>query len=402
MPLPEAKPEARIELLIRGVEPEGSGFKIKEVPSGHVYAGYRPARIDSEGYEIARERSALDGRMHHVLKASGSSKYLYLNEREHFLWEMMDGSRSIKDIATAYYFEYGSLDFSAIKGLLSRLREAGLIEFVPASRLRVALDRSKRPWARKLKTWLSGIDYRMDDADGWVGRLYDRGGYLLVNKFAVGFYILLSVMGIATFGKFESVGRFPYNLIMQHPLAFTAVLVMSVYPVAALHELAHALACKRFGRKVYAFGFTLWDGFYPSFYTDVSDIYLAPRSQRILVSLAGPLSTTAIAALFFIPALISPDAAWAESFYQVGRLNLIFALVSAYPFQFVKMDGYYMLVDILGMPGLRERAFALLKGLPESLHSGRRPTRTDVIMVSYFALSALSLVAFVTYFFSIV
>lgn len=398
MPLPEAK----IELLIRKSEAGDGGFSIMEVPSGQVYAGYRPKRVDGSGYELAREVSPVDGRTYYVLKAAGSTKYMYLNEREQFLWDMMDGTRSIKDIATAYYYTFGSLDFSSIKGLLARLREVGLVEFVPASSIRVALDRSNWGWAGRLKGLLSKVDYRIDDADGWVTRVYQGGGYLLVNKYAMGLYFLLSVMGVATFGRFESIGRFPYALMVDHPFLVISVLIASFYPIMAVHEIAHALACKRFGRTVHGFGFTLWDGFYPSFYTDVSDIYMAPRRHRMYVSLAGPVSSTALAALFFVPALISPSSHYAEDFYQVGRLHLLVAFVSLFPFQFLKMDGYYLLVDMLGFPGLRERSSAFMRGLPAFIRSGKPFTRTELIMVSYFALSACSTLGFMAYFFSAV
>lgn len=395
-------PEAKIELLIRKPEPEGGGFSIREIPSSQVYAGYRPRRIDDSGYEVARDTSSVDGRSYYVLKARQAAKYLSLNDREYFLWRMMDGARSIKDIATAYFFNFGSLDFEAIKKLLTRLREAGLIEFVPASRLRVALDRSRRPWARRLKARLARVDYRIEDADGWVGRLYMRGGRILVSRYAMALYVLLSLAGVVSFAGNEAATRFPFQLISEHPFAAIAVVAFLFYPVAALHELFHALACKRFGRKVYGFGFTLWDGFYPSFYTDVSDIYLSPRSERIYVTLAGPISTTAVAAVFLVPVAISPAAPWAAVFYELGRLNLLLALISLYPFQFIKMDGYYLLVDLLGFPALRERTFAFIKGLPGYFRFKRPFTRSELIMSLYFIASLSSILVFVAFFFGAV
>ncbi len=391
--------EAKIELLIRKPGSGGEEFSIREVASGRVYAGYRPRRIHGSGYEVSGETSSVDGRKYYILKARDTEKYLSLNDREYFLWSMMDGTRSIKDIATAYFFSFGILDLEAIKNLLAGLRESGLVEFVPSSRLRVSLDGSKRGWAGRLRAALAKIDYRLDDADGWVGRLYMAGGWMLVSRSAMALYLALSLMGIAAFGRFESLGRFPYRLFFEHPVAAISVVLLSFYPIAAVHELFHALACKRAGRKVYGFGFTLWDGFYPSFYTDVSDIYLAPRRERIYVSLAGPLSTTAIAAAFLVPVAISPDASWAEAFYQIGRFNLLVALISLYPFQFLKMDGYYLLVDFLGFPGLRERTFSFLRGLAGLIRAGRQFGRAELIMSAYFVLSLASIIGFAAYFF---
>jgi hypothetical protein len=399
MPVKSDMTEAKIELLIRNPGPDGEGFTIREITSGQVYAGYRPKRIDGSGFDTSREVSPVDGRSYFILKSKSSSKYLSLSEREHYLWGLMDGGRSIKDIATAYFFEFGSLDFEAIKRLLTRLREAGLVEFVPASRLRVALDRSNRSWANKIRSRLERIDYRISDADAWVEHIYSLGGRYLVSVWAMALYVMVSVAGISAFGRLEDFGRFPYHLFFEHPLAAVAVVLLSFYPIAAVHELFHALACKRFGRKVHGFGFTLWDGFYPSFYTDVSDIYLSSRSERIYVSLAGPLSTTAIAAVFLAPAALSPGAPWAETLYEIGRLNLLIALVTLYPFQFLKMDGYYLMVDVLGFPGLRERTFAFLAELPKRLKTGAGLAKPELIMIAYFISSAASLAFFVAYFF---
>ena len=391
--------EPRLELLIRGPGQDDGGFTIKEVPSGIVYAGYRPTRLPEGGYETAEEVSPLDGRRHYVLKANGSAKYLSLNDREHYLWSLMDGAMSISDIASAYFFQFGSLDLAAIKTLLGRLREAGLVEFVPASRLRVAVARSKNPVLRLVKKVNDRLEFRIEDADGFVTRLYDRGGRLLVGRYMMVLYVLLSLLGVTAYGRAESLAKFPWELFFRHPYMVTGAVLLSFYPIAAVHELFHALACKRFGREVHAFGFTFWDGFYPSFYTDVSDIYLSPRRQRLAVSLAGPISTTALASVFLLPVYLFPSSSWADSLYQMGVLVLFVGFVSLYPFQLIKMDGYYILVDLLGFPGLRERTFAFLGNLPAFLRSGRRFTRTEYIMLAYFKLSVLSITGLAWYVF---
>ncbi|MBI5190508.1 MAG: hypothetical protein HZA22_07520 [Nitrospirae bacterium] len=389
--------EARLELMIRKPCPDGRGFVIKEVPSGLVYAGYRPVRLAPGKYDVRANSSPVEGKRYYVLKAHESQKYLSLNEREYYLWELMDGSRNIREIASQYFFQFGSLDFTAIKGLLSRLRDAGLVEFEPASRLRVAADRSSSRFVKYIRGLLGRLEYRIEDADGWVTRFYERGGWLLVNEYAVILFTLLSVAGISAFGRFSESGIFPFEQMYRHPVLFVAAALLSVYPIAAIHEIFHALACKRFGRKVYAFGFTLWDGFYPSFYTDVSDIYLSSRKERLIVSLAGPLSTTAVAALFFIPVAVVPDAWFSETFYNIGCLSLIIGVVSLYPFQFIKMDGYYILVDLLGFPGLRERTFAFVRSLPGFIGKGMRFSRADAIMTAYFLLSLLSIIGAAAY-----
>lgn len=379
--------DAKLELLVR--ERGSKGFSIKEVPGSHAYAGYRPARIETEKYEQSENISPVDGEKYYVLKAKGSSGYVPLNEREFFVWNLMDGKRDVRDIMTELFYTFGSLDADAVKGLIGRLNGAGLVKVVPSSRLRVAMVNSQSSISRLL---------RFKDPDGWVTKVYDKGGFILVNRFMVVFYMVLSVLGIAVFGHYENVGKLPYNQFVKHPVISALAVIASVILITCVHELFHAMACKKFGRSVNGFGFALSDGFYPNVYTDVSDMYLASRKERFFVSLSGPLSTVALAAAMFIPVLVFSGSKWAELFYEMGRLNLLIGLVTIYPFQFMKMDGYYMLVDLLGFPYLRERSFAFLKNLPSHIKSGKPFARREGVMFLYLVFSFFSTFGFVLYF----
>ena len=379
--------EAKLELLVREKGPDG--FKIKEVPGSHAYAGYRPARIAKEKYEQSENISPLDGKKYYVLKANCCPDYVSLNEREFFIWNLMDGKRDVRDILTELFYTFGSLDAEALKGLISRLKSAGLVKVIPASRLRVAMKSSQNSISRLL---------RFKDPDSWVTKAYDNGGFILVNRFMVAFYIILSALGLAVFGHYENVGKLPYNQFVKHPFVSVSAIFVNVILITCVHELFHAMACKKFGRRVNGFGFALSDGFYPNVYTDVSDMYLASRKERFFVSLSGPLSTVALAATLFMPVLAFPGQKWAEIFYEMGRLNLLIGLITVYPFQFLKMDGYYMLVDLLGFPDLRGRSVAFLRNLPSHIKSGKPFARREWVMLFYLVLSFISTIGFVLYF----
>lgn len=380
-------PDAKLELLVR--ERGSEGFSIKEVPGSHAYASYRPAKIATEKYEQSENISPVDGEKYYVLKAYGSSDYVPLNEREFFIWSLMDGKRDVRDIMTELFYTFGSLDAGAVKDLIGRLKGAGLVKVVPSSRLRVAMESSQSSISRLLK---------FKDPDGWVTKVYDKGGFILVNRFMFVFYMVMSVLGIAVFGHYENIGKLPYSQFLKHPVISASAVIASVILITCVHELFHAMACKKFGRRVNGFGFALSDGFYPNVYTDVSDMYLASRKERFFVSLSGPLSTVALAAAMFIPVLVFSGQKWAELFYEMGRLNLLIGLMTIYPFQFLKMDGYYMLVDLLGFPNLRERSFAFLKNLPSHIKSGKPFARREGVMFFYLIFSFLSTVGFVVYF----
>jgi hypothetical protein len=52
----------------------------------------------------------------------------------------------------------------------------------------------------------------------------------------------------------------------------------------ALHQFVHGLACIHYRRRVREFGFTFLHGFVPTFYIDVTDIFMASRRARVVTA----------------------------------------------------------------------------------------------------------------------
>jgi len=71
-------------------------------------------------------------------------------------------------------------------------------------------------------------------------------------------------------------------------------------------------------------------------------------------------------------------------------------LVALYPFCFIEMDGYHVLVDVLGVPTLKHDALAYVKGLL-SAPAGGGLGREEVLWVGYVVLSTLSVAAFIAF-----
>jgi len=74
--------------------------------------------------------------------------------------------------------------------------------------------------------------------------------------------------------------------------------------------------------------------------------------------------------------------------------------VALYPFCFIEMDGYHVLVDALGVPTLKSDALAyvgsLLRGSPPQW------SREAALYVGYVALSGLSVAGFLAFFVAVV
>jgi putative peptide zinc metalloprotease protein len=161
-----------------------------------------------------------------------------------------------------------------------------------------------------------------------------------------------------------------------------------------LHVLVHALACKAYGRKVREMGFFLLQGLLPTFYTDVTDIFLSSRRVRVMVDLSGPMVEVVCGSVAFIGAY-NADAGVAQSLlFGAGLVLWESALLNIYPFNFLEMDGYNILADLLAMPTLRQQALALIRRLPHRLRSGKIPDRAEWIQLGYLALCFVSVLAY--------
>ena len=94
-------------------------------------------------------------------------------------------------------------------------------------------------------------------------------------------------------------------------------------------------------------------------------------------------------------ALRAPNGGFVQAFAAAsGMIQWQAFVVALYPFCFVEMDGYHVLVDALGVPTLKHDAMAYVK----SLVSGRPASasrRQAGLWIGYVALSIVSIAAFI-------
>ncbi|MCI0397258.1 MAG: cyclic nucleotide-binding domain-containing protein [Chloroflexi bacterium] len=325
---------------------------------------YRPARCDN----VVAAR--LNGRAepYYVLKQPECKTYLRLSEQDYTLWWQMDGQKTVKDLLFYSLMRYGSLPIGRFSTLVSNLRNGRFLDDRPTNLYRQAqaalIARAPASRGRRILNALVNTELSVTSLDPFFTRLYRflkllfspvvqvlllavvfAGGLLFARLFFQGSYSLSG--GAAGFG-----------------LGFISLFLANLL-VIGIHELSHGLAVKHFGRELDRGGFLIYWGF-PAFFVDTRDIWLSPRRARILVSWAGPHSGLILGGLagFILTAvsLLSPDSAntlWASFIYQVGFIAFFSVFININPL--LELDGYFILMDWLEMPGLRQRAFAFLR-----------------------------------------
>ena len=129
----------------------------------------------------------------------------------------------------------------------------------------------------------------------------------------------------------------------------------------AFHEFGHAAACRYGGGRPGAMGagiYLVW----PAFFTDVSDAYRLDRRGRLRTDLGGIyfnaifslIATGGFAATGFAPLVVLALLIQAQALYQLVPI--------------VRLDGYYILGDLIGVPN----PFAFVRATIVSLFAPRR------------------------------
>jgi putative peptide zinc metalloprotease protein len=156
-----------------------------------------------------------------------------------------------------------------------------------------------------------------------------------------------------------------------------------------VHELGHAYTCKRFGARVATMGvalLVLW----PVLYTDTSGAWrLQRRSQRLAIGAAGMAAELALACWATLLWSFLQDGMLRSAVFMLASTTWILTLaVNLSPF--MRFDGYFLLSDLLGVPNLQQRAFALTRWrLREWLFAfgdappEHFPTRLRRVLVAY-------------------
>jgi putative peptide zinc metalloprotease protein len=392
---------AKLELLVRrDDEAGGETFEVREVGSAVAFIRSRPQRLPPGSFELAEVASRVDGQRSFILKNTTTDRFLLITEPERFLWEQMDGTRSLQEIATAYVLRYGEFDFDIIPQLIRKLQRAQLLTQAPTSRLRQALARNRQPVAKMAEsalTVLERINISSRNVQSAFRRTYRLGGFLLFTPVAAVACLILAGLGVTAGVKLWPAAEQVVSGFGKSPLmAVLSVKLLFLVTVAA-HQIVHGLALVHYGRRVREFGFTFLHGFVPTFYVDVTDIFMGSRRARVVTAVSGALVHLVLGSAWLLIALRASPGSFLQAFAAAsGMIQWQAFVVALYPFCFIEMDGYHVLVDVLGIPTLKQDAMhyvgALLRGA-----AARRFTRQEALYVGYVVVSAVSVAAFVAF-----
>ncbi|MDT5040377.1 MAG: putative peptide zinc metalloprotease protein [Actinoplanes sp.] len=283
--------------------------------------------------------------------------YLRLTSQEWQLALMMDGTHTVARLVAEFARLAGRLAPDQVRRLVADLAGNRMLDELPVDAFRPLQEINRKPLPARVGNGLlaaaRGRRMLVVDIDGFVTGLYRGLGRLLFTRLAA---ILTSIVAVAGIGIFVATwvrGSQPVFLTGGSYLLGAVVLLLLNVVALACHELGHALAAKHAGREVPAAGLLVYFGI-PSVFVDTTDVWMAGRGARMLVTAAGPLTGLVLAGSLQLTALAIPalgglafKLAFAWYLNSLFNLNPLLAL-----------DGYYLLMDWLEIPNLRARGIS--------------------------------------------
>jgi len=302
-----------------------------------------------------------DGRPYWVVRNPGNDRYLMLNEQQKFVWDRLDGAHSLTAVNIEFTNRFRCIGARTINQLVRTLEDAGFLEGVPP---RPVPQRLLPLWRRAVSAIL-WRKFPLQDVDRLAERLYRHLGPLLWHPAMRVGLTVLAVSGIPLFCRH----LFSRNqtLYPAGNLGMFSLLTVAAYLACLLlHEVGHALTCKRYGLAIRDGGFALYLGL-PCFYVSTSSCWLAPLAVRIAVSASGSVVNLVLAAaaaiLAFMPGVTG------QFFLLMAALNYLTILVNLNPLG--RFDGYYIAMDLIGVPRLRTEAWRTAGRALAALVTGR-------------------------------
>ena len=356
-------------------------------------------RLDSKQYIPERAAGLLSKELtdragrHFMLKNGATHSYVRLSPEEFWVWEQMDGEKTVQQLVLAYFTEYQAFAFDAIVSLINRLREGHMLTESPmhlyadlaAGISRVSLS-YKLSWVART---VFSKEFVIKKLDRHLDQIHRLGGWVLFTVPIQVLFLLISVIGTVLF---IFLAQDPHYALLAGDTVWQLGLL--AYIPLVIHEFGHAITAKHMGCEVYKGGLMLYYGV-PAAFVDTTDVWFFGKRARLAVTWAGPYTGYIIGGACSVIVYLFPHIPLSRAvmLLQIAFVGILSSTFNILPL--LKLDGYYLLADALEIPQLRERSMDFIfHRLRLKFTKHQKWAREEIIFLLFGILAILSTVYF--------
>jgi putative peptide zinc metalloprotease protein len=310
--------------------------------------------------DLSARRHRYHGRTFWVVKEPVGLNYFRFHDEEYAILCMLDGRSSLEEIKDEFelQFQPQKITYADLLQFVGMLHRSGLVISEASGQGHQLRKRRDDKKFRELMARLSNVfalRFRGVDPERFLNWLYKYTWWFFTwPALVVVLLIGLAALSLVAVNFDEFSRRLPaFHQFFGPKNWFYMGITMAV--VKVLHEFGHGLSCKHFGGECHELGAMLLV-FTPALYCNVSDSWMLPNKwHRAAIGAAG----------MYVELFLASIATFLWWYSQPGLLNSIclsvmfICSVSTVVFNgnpLLRFDGYYILMDLLEIPNLRQKA----------------------------------------------
>jgi putative peptide zinc metalloprotease protein len=320
---------------------------------------YRVAKLQPNLHShIKIHRHNYRGLIWYLLEDTTTGRSHRLNSAAYQFIGLLDGSLTVEETYSTISEQLG--DFvpgqEDIVQLLGQLHAADLINTNVMADTEELFARQVSQKQQRLQQYISNplsLKVPLWDPEDFLNKHFTKVQWLFSAWVAIAWLLLMAYTFIEVIQHWPQINQhFAINALAPNNL----LLIVLLYPlIKILHELGHAFSAKLEGGEVHEMGVNFML-FMPIPYVNVSTAtHFRNKYKRILVSAAGILVESFLAALGLLLFLMAEPGLIQDigfNIFIIGGISSLF--FNGNPL--LKFDAYYILADALAIPNLYQRS----------------------------------------------
>jgi|GEM_PF-868876 len=313
--------------------------------------------------ELTETCQQYSGLPYWVIKDPVALRYFRFTREEYFIISHLKKPCTVGELKAAHLKEFRGevLTNRDIGNFVSGLLTKNLLNSTHEDRDRLLYMARKRKFEAKLKGQaISFMFFKIPvyDPDDLFNKTIPYLKFVWGKTFS---FIYIALIVLAIWLLMSRWSHFTHMVAQDFFTMYNApLLIAAFYFSKVLHELGHGYMCKHHGGEVHQVGW-LFMVFTPFFYCNVTDSWtFTSKYARFMVTAAGILTELFIAAIATIIWYFT-DIGFGHSLCFNLMVSCSIATIMFNLNPLLKYDGYYMLMDYIEVPNLRQRATSFVR-----------------------------------------